>query len=472
MATVARAVALLVLTLLCAPAHGQESTGAIDTREALDEQILSLERSLSGDVAAEKQAVVLRWLADLYASAGQLDRAEQSFERILVFFPGDVATSNAFATFLLDRRDDAARAEQTLHDALQWAAASQTPPPYLGRTYALRARALLALGRHDDALRSADHAVELLDEDAAEDALRVRAQCFTELGRTEDARAAYLSLIGMTGASNPDDAAALIGLLSASTPVDARKFDATVAGAIADARRARVDAAKREGASIVELTGQGNVRIEATLRRAGQPAAILFVPDAGGRRSEFIPYAQLISVDGVTTLAVDPRGHGDSRSDSIPSFDAMSPRQREQLPSDIALAWRYLRDTIHIAPARIAIVAEGRACALVERALHENGVDAIVVHLSPVFDPEDLELTTALSFHPPRPMLAVASSEDAFAMRSLNVLTNARVTPAGGSPLVETVVFQFAGRGAQILRDPANFAVVLGWTREALALPE
>jgi hypothetical protein len=472
-----RATFLALVAVLCASSvRGQDSSGTIDTREGIDTQIRNLERLIGGDVAAEKQAVTLRWLTDLYMSIGQFDRAASAFEQILVFFPGDVATSNAYAAMLLDRRHDPAGAEKVLGAAIEWSGASATPPPFLGRAYALQARALLELGRRDEALQAADRAVAMLDEDAAEDAVRVRARCLADLGRRDDARAAYLSLIGSTGDSNPDDDAALIALLSASTPVDAAAFDRAVAGAVRDARRARADAARAEGAAIVELKGEGGVRLEATLRRGKSPAAILFVPDLRGRRSAFTPYAQLFTVDGVTTLTLDPRGHGDSRCDSIPSYDLMPARQRDQLASDVATAWRYLKDKVGVEVDGIAIVAEGGACTTVERAIHEHGVVAVVVHLSPLFTADDRDLTAALSFRPPKPMLAVASDEDAFAMQSLWLLDEAGKDAAAGRngarPTVTTRVFRFSGHGVQLLRDPANFAVVSTWTRKAVNLPD
>jgi len=467
----------LVAILCASDARGQDASGEIDTRQDIDRQIQKLERLIGGDIAAEKQAVTLRWLADLYVSIGQFDRAAGAYEQILVFFPGDVATSNAYAALLLDQLRNPKGAEKVLGAAIEWAGAGDTPPPYLGRAYALRARALLELGRRNEALQAADRALTMLDEDAAEDALRVRARCLADLGRRDDARAAYLSLIGLSGNSNPDDDAALIALLSASAPVDAKAFDAAVAGAVADAHRARADAARTEGATIVELDGEGGVRLEATLRRGKSPAAVLFVPDAGGRRSAFTPYAQLFTVDGVTTLTVDPRGHGNSRSDSIPSYALMPAYQRDRLASDVATAWRYLRDEVGVGVDGIAIVAEGGACATVEHAIHEHGVVAVVVHLSPLFTADDRDLTAALSFRPPRPMLAVASDEDTFAMRSLSLLAEAGEASlaTGGDdarPQVTTKVFRFSGHGVQLLRDPANFAVVSDWTRKAVNLPE
>jgi hypothetical protein len=171
-------------------------------------------------------------------------------------------------------------------------------------------------------------------------------------------------------------------------------------------------------------------------------------------------------------MTIDPRGHGDSRADSIPSYALLPAHHRSRIAADVASGWRYLRDEVGVAPGRIVIVAAGGGCTTVERAIHEHAVTAAVVHLSPTFGADDRELAAALSFRPPAPMLALASDEDAFAVRSLGLLTAARGESGGDASGLTTRVFRFSGHGVELLRDPANFAVVAGWTRTALAIPE
>ena len=83
---------------------------------------------------------------------------------------------------------------------------------------------------------------------------------------------------------------------------------------------------------------------------------------------------------------------------------------------DIVAAIKYLRETLGIAPERIAVAAVGTSCALVEKAIYETRLAPGVVYLSPNFAAHDNDLETAVSFHADRP--AALSS----AMRSSSFL--------------------------------------------------
>ncbi len=454
-----------VLALVPAIAGAQDTGGVIDSRAAIERRIRELEGLMSGDVPAGRQAVVLRWIADLYVSVGRIDDAEAAYDRILALFPHDTASSNAYAEFLLDTRNDPARALEATHDAIGWARSSNAPNPYLGQTYAIRARAFAKSGKCEDALRVADEAVAISEDEAGEDARRTRARCLTQLGKDADARATLLELIGDTGASNPDDQSALLALLTRERKsVDAAEFERMVGQAVRDSRARRADALAREGATLVELSSTEHARLEATLRPADGPVAVLFVSDVDSRRSAYTPYAQLMNLDGYTTLTVDMRGQGDSRSDSIPSIKDLSAHQFDQLAADVAAAHAYLVDARKVARARVVIVAAGYACGIVERAIHEYNLTPFAVHLSPVFDGQDLDLVSAISFRPPKPVFAVASDEDTYALRSLDVFAAAVPTA-----LLTTKRYRSAGHGVSILRDPGRYSDVDAWVKSALA---
>ncbi|MCI0451897.1 MAG: hypothetical protein L0Z51_05820 [Candidatus Latescibacteria bacterium] len=454
----------LACAVFAAPAFAQ-SDGAIDTRAATEKRIYELEGMIGGDTSAEKQAVGLRWLADLYVSIGRLDEAEAAYERILVFYPYDVASSNAYAEFLLDQRQDPERALAVTRAAIAWANSAPSPPPYLGRTYAIRARAFADAGRCDDALRVAEEAERRADEDAVEDAIRTRVRCLSETGKRAQAQEALLQLIGETGASNPDDESSLVAILTREKKrVDASDVDRLTAAAVAEARTQRAKTLAAENATLVELESKGRVRLEATLRPGDGRSAILFVPDLGSRRSAYTPYAQLFALDGITTLTVDLRGQGNSRCDSLPASDRLPPRHYADLPADVAAAYAYLVETRRIERSRIAIVAAGSVCIVVERAIHEHNLAPVVVYLSPVFPDDDRELASAFSFRPPRPAFVLASEEDIYATQSLRAF-KAAIEPAP----VTTKVYTSAGHGVSLLREPARFADVDAWTKAALA---
>jgi len=458
----------LSFAMLCVaalPVHAQDNGGVVDTRRSTQAQIDKLESLTRRDTPPEKMTVYLRWLADLYTSTGDLDAAQGAYERILVLDPYDLATTNLLAQFLLDQRHDAAAADTLLSHHIAWASKSEPQPIYLGQSYALHARALRSLGRYEDALDAGNHAVARLDPDAAEDAMRTQAVSLKELGKNEEAAAVFEQLIGITGGSNADDINALIAIeTEKSGSIDADAFHAQVRATIENAREKRAESLRYDGAEMVELEGEGHVRLEATLRRGKGPNAVVFVPDLGGRRSAFTPYAQLMHIDGFTTLAIDPRGHGGSRCDSLPSFLELTADQRDRIPSDIATAQRYLREQLKIPADHIVIVAEGAACADVERAMHDLNLGAVVVHLSPVFDPQDRDVASAIAFRSPRPALMVVSEEDVYSVQSVNLMRDARPPD-----LVTVRTVHRSGHGVKILHQPANYAMVASWIEDQLA---
>lgn len=460
----AASTALVLLAAFAPPATAQDSTGVVDTRRDIAARIQELQQQVGGDESAEQQSVVLLWLADLYVSAGRLDDAAAAYEQVLTFFPFDPAATNAYARFLLDQRGDPEHAEKILHDALANANALDSPPPYIGQTYALRARALRALGRCEDALSPSDNALALLDTDAAEDALRIRAACLAETGRRDQARQAFLDLIGTSGGSNADDVSSYIALLTATSGhVEAAGVKQDIAGAIERARAERRADARAEGAEIVELRARDGARVEATLRKGDGARAVVFVPETGERRATYTPYAQLLALDGVTTLTVDPRGYGDSRCDSLPDAALFTDDQRARIADDIATAIQYLRDERGIATADIAVVSAGDGVGYVERARHENALAVATIHLSPILNPDDRAVAAALSFRPPRAALVLASGEDVYAVRSLGYFRT-----AAGDDSVTTRVFRSAGHGVSIIRDPARYRMMADWIEQTL----
>ncbi|HKW13020.1 MAG TPA: hypothetical protein VJS69_00900 [Candidatus Krumholzibacteria bacterium] len=460
-------VAAIAIAFLCAAvaAQSQDSGGAVDTRQGTQQQIARLESLLKGDTPLDKQVVYLRWLADLYTLSNDLDSAQRSFQRILDINPYDVASTNLYAAFLLDHKHDPAAAAKVCETAIAWGSKAQPAPLYLGQTYGLHARALRDLGRYQESIAEVEKARARLDPDAAEDALRTEAMSFKALNKNDEATRVFEELVGLTGGSSADDTNALIALETAKKgSINADAFRKRMHTLVDNARKERAEALQHEGAEMVVLEGQGHVRLEGTLRRGKGTRAIVLVPDLGGRRSAYTPYAQLLALDGFTTLAIDPRGHGDSRCDSLPSFVQLSADQRDMIPSDIAAAQHYLRDTLKIPVSQIAVIAEGSACGDVEHAMHDLDLNAIVVHLSPIVDPLDRDVASALQFRAPRPTLLVVSDEDFFAVQSVNAMRELRTK----DPFVVHTVHA-SGHGVSILHEPEHYAWVSSWLSDQLA---
>ena len=259
---------MLALSCVFTALSRAQSGGAVDTRKSTQDQIARLEFLLKGDIPPDKQTVYLRWLADLYTLSGDLDSAQRSYMRILDFDPYDVATANLLATFLLDKRHDAAGALKVCETTVGWGSKAEPAPLYLGQTYALEARALRELGRYQEAVEAVEKARARLDPDAAEEALRTQGLSFKALGKNAEAMAAFEELFGLTGGSNADDTNALIALETAkSGSINADAFRKRMRALVEKARQQRAEDLRREGAEMVVLEGEGHVRLEGTLRR-------------------------------------------------------------------------------------------------------------------------------------------------------------------------------------------------------------
>ena len=217
---------------------------------------------------------------------------------------------------------------------------------------------------------------------------------------------------------------------------------------------------------MVELSSSDGVILEGTLRRAPGPGAVLFVPDLRGSRLAYTPYAQLLFIDDITTLSVDPRGHGASRADSLLSYDDLSEYHRARLIDDIGTAYRHLR-SLGFRDEHIAVVSEGSGCALVEKAMQEEKATPAVTHLSPEFDPRDRDLIHAITFHPDLPVLVFFSDEDIAAMRSTQIFRETRKRSQ-----LRTRMLRDAGRGLDLFRrNQEALEEFQEWARRTINTP-
>jgi predicted GTPase len=109
-------------------------------------------------------------------------------------------------------------------------------------------------------------------------------------------------------------------------------------------------------------------------------------------------------------------------------------------------------------------MAEGAACGDVEHAMHDLDLNAIVVHLSPIVDPLDRDVASALQFRAPRPTLLVVSDEDFFAVQSVNAMRELRTKDP-----FEVHTVHASGHGVSMLHEPEHYAWVSSWLSEQLA---
>jgi tetratricopeptide (TPR) repeat protein len=456
--------AAVCTALLPGAAATQTSEGIIDFGESAKEQIEYLEAMVqgNGDMPAERQSVILLWLAELYELAGDPDGVEYSYLRILAFFPYDVGVMNSYALFLLENRQQSERAESLLVAASQWGRYTDARSLNRGRTYELLAGVEMEKGDYEAALRHARLAIELMDEESSVGARRVLARTLRRSGALDEAAKAYIDLIAIERGAVSEDINELKLVIGETDDYGAEDLNDLLDGAIEAQNAARRHRVESEGAELVSVTSSGGVVLEGTLRRRDGPGAILFVPDLGATRAVYTPYAQLLGIDGVSSLSLDLRGQGGSRSDSLLTQVDLPLRHAQGLPADVVTGFRYLRDELRIETGRILIVAEGYACAVVEKAIRDGGLDAPAAYFSPVFTPDDLDLSNALAFHPDRPFLVFYTQEDLMALRSASYLKKIK-----DFHQLEVRSFKKSGHGVDMLRQNTDALTAFQkWTRE------
>jgi tetratricopeptide (TPR) repeat protein len=441
---------LASISLLAAsPVSGQQIYEILDLEADVRTQIDELElRLFHGlDQPANKQVVMLQWLIELYDFIDEKDKVEACYQKILDFFSSDVGTLNAYALYLIERRGDYQKAEKQLLEAANFGEYLDVRALDLGTTYELLARVEYNQSNFESSVSHARKALELLSEESSAGALRALAESHLQSGAFDEAADAYIKLIAIDGGSNREDINALQLFLHKTT----RYNQGSVANLIEDAIEARNEIYRTriesEGGKVVSLPMEDGVILEGTLRLTDGAGAVLFVPDLGARRSVYTPYAQLLFIEQISTLSVDHRGHGGSRSDSLPSYADLSLAHVGRLSSDIVTGFRFLQNQTGFEDGQIAIVVEGQASALVEKAMHDATLAAPVIHLSPTFRHYDRELINAISFHPDGPILLVFSSEDLQAMLSVDLFRSAKEFSRLDLKLLDE-----AGHGVDMLR--------------------
>ncbi len=440
-----------------AGAAGDSVVDVLDLDEELQQEIERLERASSGDAPPARLALSLQWLAELYLRAGRANDADRCWARILDLFPGDLTTLNRRARLALDT-GHAARADSLLGRANAWAREIDPTSAARAETWTLWARAALALGDPVRAERRARRARLALEGERAAPALRVLVEALAAQGRYDDAAREALGLVGLLGATQRDDVNALLALVPRTTILDAASVHEAIARAVEDTRRRRRERIEATGARVLDIATPDGVTLEATLRRTG-PSVVVFVHDIGGERSAFGAVAQLCALDGISTLAVDLRAHGASRSDSLTAPGALDARQRARWTDDVSATIAAARGMgLRVA----AVVAVGVSCAIVEKALaQEPGERPARAWISPAFARDDPALDNALAFAGPAPVLVLYAPEDLVAARSVD-----RAARILGRRLRRRAV-PGGAHGLDVLRrTPGRLVELVDWLRE------
>ena len=166
--------------------------------------------------------------------------------------------------------------------------------------------------------------------------------------------------------------------------------------------------------------------------------AVILVHMLTRNRRDWDPVATRLAADGIAALTFDLRGHGESTP--APTEAGAAPAA---MVRDVEAARQFLAARSDVARERIGLAGASLGANL---ALLEAAADPVirsVVLLSPTLDYRGVRIEQAARRFT-RPMLLVASREDAYAWRSVRDLTNPRQKESLNR---ETLLLDQAGHG-------------------------
>ena len=183
--------------------------------------------------------------------------------------------------------------------------------------------------------------------------------------------------------------------------------------------------------------------------------AVVLVHMLQRSRRDWDLLASRLAATGIGALTFDLRGHGESLG---------SAADPEAMVQDVEAARQHLATRAGaVDPGRIALGGASLGASLVALAAADDPTVRGVALLSPALDYRGLRIEAAARKLGSRPMLLVASDEDAYAMRS------ARELQKGAVRSRELVILTSAGHGSIMLsRSPDLWYTLLDWFRRTL----
>jgi dienelactone hydrolase len=182
--------------------------------------------------------------------------------------------------------------------------------------------------------------------------------------------------------------------------------------------------------------------------------AVILVHMLQRSRRDFEALAIRLSSEGIGTLAIDLRGHGESQGSYGESFAPMV--------GDIRAARRFLATRSEVS-GRIGILGASIGANLAALAAADDPTVASLALLSPSLEYRGLRIEPAMRKLGARPVLMVVSDDDAYATRT------ARDLEKGSSKGREVVHLPAAGHGTVMLeRDPSLSGTLVDWFRRTL----
>ncbi len=206
----------------------------------------------------------------------------------------------------------------------------------------------------------------------------------------------------------------------------------------------------------LQLRASDGVAVAATVYDApSTPApAVVLVHMLTRTKEDWRPLAERLQAAGITALAVDLRGHGQSEGSAAPAV---------AMALDVRAALSWLAGRPEVTTGAVAIVGASIGASLALLAAAEVPAVRGVALLSPASDYRGVRLDAAGRKYGPRPLLLVASSEDPYALRTVRALAG------DGQPAHEQRISAVAAHGSHLLdRDPDVATAVVDWLRRTL----
>jgi alpha-beta hydrolase superfamily lysophospholipase len=222
-------------------------------------------------------------------------------------------------------------------------------------------------------------------------------------------------------------------------------------GAVVVAAFVCSDAAAQTRVSLLTIDG---ISISGTYFEPSRrpAAAVLLVHMPTRSRNDWATVAPRFAARGVGALAIDLRGHGDSSS--VP----LDPGNLLQDTRDLQVAIAWLKQRPEVIPGRIGILGASLGANLAVVVGGEDPSIHAIALLSVTLDFRGVRTEAAMRKFGSRPVLMMASEEDAYASRSTRQLAGA------GTGTRDVRLVQGAGHGTVMLtRQPELVDAVVDW---------
>jgi esterase/lipase len=210
--------------------------------------------------------------------------------------------------------------------------------------------------------------------------------------------------------------------------------------------------APASAATDASLTTKDGVKLHARVEKtAGVKRGVVLVHMLGRTAEDWAYLSAKLAASGFQVVAPDLRGHGTSTATLKVATDADYPKMVQDVAASVA--WLRTQGVNEIT----CIGASIGANLCVQAASADEGVASLIL-LSPGLNYKGVTSGDALALYGNRPVLLVASKDDAYSARSVTLLDEA----AKGQKSL--LVFEDAGHGTKMLnREPTLEGQLMAW---------